>query len=61
MSQLAIQYTVQGALVWAAMLAFPISAFCRRFLGVGGQAWDALLGLVVLFPAGIFSGLHNYA
>ncbi len=38
------------------MLVFLISIFCRRFLGVGGEAADSLLGFIVLFPAGfIFS------
>ena len=38
------------------MLAYLVSWFCRRFLGVGGHAWDMLMGVVVLFPAGfIFS------
>jgi len=34
------------------MLAYPISAFCRRFLGVGGEAADALVAFLLLFPAG---------
>jgi ABC-type transport system involved in cytochrome c biogenesis permease subunit len=34
------------------MLIYPISLFCRRFLGVGGEAADALIGFIVLFPAG---------
>ncbi len=29
----------------------PISAFCRRFLKVGGETADAFIGAVVLFPA----------
>lgn len=38
------------------MLIFILSVFCRRFLGVGGYAWDALVGFIVLFPAGfVFS------
>jgi ABC-type transport system involved in cytochrome c biogenesis permease subunit len=36
-----------GALMW------PISLFCRRFLGVGGEAADAAIGFIVLFPAGL--------
>jgi cytochrome c-type biogenesis protein CcsB len=35
------------------MLMWPISLFCRRFLEVGGEAVDAFLGLVILFPAGL--------
>ena len=34
------------------MLSYPISVFCRRFLGAEGIAADALIGFVVLFPAG---------
>jgi len=34
------------------MLSYPLSVFCRRFLGVGGQATDALIGFIVLFAAG---------
>jgi ABC-type transport system involved in cytochrome c biogenesis permease subunit len=38
------------------MLAYPVSWFCRRLLGVGGPSWDMLIGVVVLFPAGfVFS------
>jgi cytochrome c-type biogenesis protein CcsB len=38
------------------MLMWPISLFCRRFLKVGGEAVDAFLGVIILFPAGfIFS------
>jgi len=38
------------------MLVFPISVFCRRFLKVGGEAADAAIGFIVLFPAGfVFS------
>jgi ABC-type transport system involved in cytochrome c biogenesis permease subunit len=32
------------------MLMLPMSLFCRAALGVRGEAADALLGLVVLFP-----------
>jgi ABC-type transport system involved in cytochrome c biogenesis permease subunit len=38
------------------MLAYPLSAVCRRFLGVRGPAVDALIGFVVLFPAGFVFG-----
>jgi ABC-type transport system involved in cytochrome c biogenesis permease subunit len=31
---------------------YPISIFCRRVLRVGGMVADALIGIVVLFPAG---------
>ncbi len=34
------------------MLMYPLSLFCRRFLGVGGEAADALMAFVILFPAG---------
>jgi len=34
------------------MLMLPITLFCRRFLGVGGEAADAAIGLVILLPAG---------
>jgi len=32
-------------------LIYPISLFCRRFLKVGGEPADALIGFLVLFPA----------
>ena len=35
------------------MLSYPISVLCRRFLGAEGIAADALIGFVVLFPAGL--------
>ena len=39
------------------MLPYPISVLCRRFLGTGGTAFDALIGLIILFPAGfVFKG-----
>ena len=39
------------------VLSFPLSEFCRRYQGIGGQAGDALVGFAVLFPAGfVFSG-----
>ena len=38
-------FLLMGALV------FPLSLFCRHVLGVGGEAADALLAAVVLFPA----------
>jgi ABC-type transport system involved in cytochrome c biogenesis permease subunit len=31
---------------------YPISWFCRRFLRIGGQWTDILIGVIVLFPAG---------
>jgi ABC-type transport system involved in cytochrome c biogenesis permease subunit len=34
------------------MLIYPLSIFCRRFLGIGGEAADMLIGVIVLFPAG---------
>jgi len=34
------------------MLIWPITLFCRRFLGVGGEAGDAIIGFAILFPAG---------
>lgn len=38
------------------VLAYPISVLSKRFLKVGGAAGDALLGAVVLVPAGfVFS------
>jgi len=33
-------------------MVYPLSLFCRRFLGAGGETADMLLGFVVLFPAG---------
>lgn len=39
------------------VLSFPLSEFCRKYLRIGGQAGDALVGFAVLFPAGfVFSG-----
>lgn len=39
------------------MLSFPLSEFCRRCLDTRGGAADALIGFLVLFPAGlVFSG-----
>ena len=35
------------------VLALPLAVFCRAFLKVGGEAGDALLGAVVLFPAAL--------
>ena len=35
-----------------AMLMFPISVACRRFLGVGDEGIDAFLAAVVLVPVG---------
>lgn len=38
------------------MLSYPLSAFVRRFLEVGGEALDPLIGFVVLLPCGfVFS------
>jgi ABC-type transport system involved in cytochrome c biogenesis permease subunit len=34
------------------MLMFPITLFCRRYMKVGGEAADAIIGLIILFPAG---------
>jgi len=34
------------------MLMWPISLFCRRLLNVSGDAADAVLGAIILFPAG---------
>ena len=34
------------------MLVFPLSVFCRRTLGVGGEPTDIILGIVLLVPAG---------
>ena len=42
------------------MLVFLISVFCRRFLGVGDEAADALLGFIVLFPAGFIFSAEPY-
>jgi ABC-type transport system involved in cytochrome c biogenesis permease subunit len=37
-------------------LIFPLTWFCRHFVGVGAEAADMLIGVVVLFPSGfIFS------
>jgi ABC-type transport system involved in cytochrome c biogenesis permease subunit len=38
-------------------LIYPISMFSRRYLRVGGKAFDMLIGTIILFPAGFhFSG-----
>ncbi len=43
-------FVVMGALSW------PIAMFCRRFLAVGGYGADAMVGALLLFPAGfVFS------
>ncbi len=34
------------------MVIYPLSIFCRRWLGVGGEAADMLIGTILLFPAG---------
>jgi ABC-type transport system involved in cytochrome c biogenesis permease subunit len=33
-------------------MIYPVSLFCRKFLRVGGDAADMLIGFIVLFPAG---------
>ena len=33
-------------------LIYPVTVFCRRFFRVGGESADALIGFIVLFPAG---------
>ena len=33
-------------------MIYPLSVFCRRVLGVGGETADMLLGAIVLFAAG---------
>jgi ABC-type transport system involved in cytochrome c biogenesis permease subunit len=38
------------------LVIYPISVLSRRFLQVGGEAFDALLGFVVLFPAAFVFG-----
>ncbi len=35
------------------LLMFPLSLCCKRLLGAGGVAADVLIGLVILFPAGL--------
>jgi len=39
-----------------AMLIYPLSIFCRRFLRVGGEAADMLIGVLLLFSAGFMFG-----
>ena len=34
------------------VLFFPLSVFCRRSLRTGGEAFDALLAVIILWPAG---------
>jgi len=41
-----------------AMLIYPLSMFCRRFLKVQGQAADMLIGAILLFPAGFVFDAH---
>jgi len=37
-------------------MVYPVSVFCRRFLKVGVEPADMLLGFIILFPAGfVFS------
>ena len=38
------------------MMIFPLSIFCRRFLRVGGETVDMLIGTILLFPAGLVFG-----
>jgi len=39
------------------VLVFPLTLFGRRFLDVGAEVGDAVIGLLVLFPVGfVFSG-----
>ncbi len=35
-----------------AMMAWPLSIFCRRVLRISGEATDMLIGVILLFPAG---------
>ena len=37
-------------------LIFPLSVLCRRYLQVSGEAVDALIGFVMLWPAGFVFG-----
>jgi len=34
------------------MMIYPLSVFCRRWLRVGGEAADMVIGVVLLFPVG---------
>lgn len=34
------------------MMIYPLTIFCRRFLRVGGDTVDILIGAILLFPAG---------
>jgi len=34
------------------MMIYPLSIFCRRFLRVGGEMVDMLIGTILLFPVG---------
>ncbi len=38
------------------MMIYPLSIFCRRFLRVGGETVDMLIGAILLFPAGFVFG-----
>ncbi len=38
------------------MMIYPLSIFCRRFLRVGGETVDMLIGTILLFPAGLVFG-----
>ena len=43
------------------MLVYPITVLCRRFLGVGGETADVLIGFIVLFPAGfVFNAMPQH-
>lgn len=39
-------------LLFMGMLMFPLSVFCRRLLGVGGECWDMLIAAAVLAGPG---------
>jgi ABC-type transport system involved in cytochrome c biogenesis permease subunit len=34
------------------LMIYPLSVFCRRFLRIGGQTADMLVGAVLMFPVG---------
>ena len=38
------------------MMVYPLSIFCRRWLRVGGEAVDMLIGAILLFPVGFVFG-----
>jgi len=35
-----------------AMVMPPLTVFCRRLLGIGGEPWDVLVALLLLIPPG---------